>query len=324
MRVVRGLVALLALLALLVGAPILLVVAGHLPSPELAAPEELWRRLTSPDDGSALLVVLTLLGWLAWLVLLVSTLVESVAIAARRPLRLPGLGAPRGMVRGLLLAVVAMVVTPQVTGSAHAEPVLAVQAGPQAGPQAPDRPAAPGESLRSGEHRHEVVEGDDLWSLAERYYGDGTQWRRIAAANTDRLTGGADHLQVGWRLVVPGVAGPTTTSPGVRVREGDTLSSLAATHLGDPARWVELHALNRDAVPDADELAVGTVLELPASADERTATPRRPAERGAAPDGDVSAPDGGDGPQPSPQPPSAEPMPSEPGTPTTSGTPTSA
>ncbi|RCK70452.1 LysM peptidoglycan-binding domain-containing protein [Desertihabitans brevis] len=321
---VRGLVALLVLLALLVGAPLLLVVAGHLPSLDLVAPTELWRRLTSPDDGSALLVVLTLLGWLAWLVLLVSTLVESVAIAARRPLRLPGLAVPRGMVRGLLLAVVAMVVTPQVAGSAQAEPVLAVQAGPQAGPRAPDRPAAPGESLRSSDHRHEVVEGDDLWSLAERYYGDGTQWRRIAAANPDRLTGGADHLQVGWHLVVPGVAEPGQTAPTVRVREGDTLSSLAATHLGDPARWAELHALNRDAVPDADELAVGTVLELPAVEDDRTAAPQRPAEeRRAAPDED--APDGGGpGAQPSPRPPSAEPTASGPGTPTTSGAPTPA
>ena len=48
---------------------------------------------------------------------------------------------------------------------------------------------------------HHVVEpGDDLWSLAQRYYGDGASWRRIAQANqtvllhdTDPAT--ADALQ---------------------------------------------------------------------------------------------------------------------------------
>ena len=51
--------------------------------------------------------------------------------------------------------------------------------------------------------RHTVDPGDDLWSLAERYYGEGREWRRIAAANPDRLTGGPDRLVPGWRLLIP-------------------------------------------------------------------------------------------------------------------------
>ena len=47
--------------------------------------------------------------------------------------------------------------------------------------------------------RYTVERGDDLWSLAERFYGEGRDWRKIAAANPDLLTGGPDRLEPGWR-----------------------------------------------------------------------------------------------------------------------------
>src|SRR5882757_5926283 len=49
---------------------------------------------------------------------------------------------------------------------------------------------------------HTVVEGDTLWALAERYYGDGTRFPLIAAAN-----GIADPnvINVGQVLAIPDV-----------------------------------------------------------------------------------------------------------------------
>ena len=40
---------------------------------------------------------------------------------------------------------------------------------------------------------HVVAAGDDLWTLAERYYDDGREWRRIVAANP-HLAGQGFHV----------------------------------------------------------------------------------------------------------------------------------
>lgn len=45
-----------------------------------------------------------------------------------------------------------------------------------------------------------AINGDTLWSLARRYYGDGARWKDIAAANG--LS--EDRLSAGTRLVMPG------------------------------------------------------------------------------------------------------------------------
>lgn len=36
-------------------------------------------------------------------------------------------------------------------------------------------------------HRYTVVSGDTLWGIAERFYGSGTEYRRIASANSDQI-----------------------------------------------------------------------------------------------------------------------------------------
>ncbi len=49
---------------------------------------------------------------------------------------------------------------------------------------------------------HVVEPGDTLWSLAEKYYGSGKQWRQILVANRNRLEGSTD-LPVGMKLIIP-------------------------------------------------------------------------------------------------------------------------
>lgn len=47
-----------------------------------------------------------------------------------------------------------------------------------------------------------VEEGDSLWAIAERFYGDGNQWGRIAEANTEQVPD-PNVIQPGQVLVIP-------------------------------------------------------------------------------------------------------------------------
>ena len=58
--------------------------------------------------------------------------------------------------------------------------------------------------------------------------------------------------------VVGGGAAPRT----YRVKRGDTLSGIAAKKLGEANRWPEIARLNRDIVPDPDEIVPGQVLVI--------------------------------------------------------------
>ncbi len=49
---------------------------------------------------------------------------------------------------------------------------------------------------------HEVRAGDSLYKLAERYYGDGSQWELVYEANKARLPS-ADRLTIGQKLYIP-------------------------------------------------------------------------------------------------------------------------
>ena len=340
----RGLASLALLVGLVVGVPTALLLLGGNPLPASWDPAGLWALLLRPDDGTVLARLLALVGWAAWVVFTVSLLVELVNLVRRRhaDVVLPGLGGVQQWAAGLMLAVVALGGAAQLTsGLASPTPVAGpsvpgpdrVAAAPppraeptpasvpvavarstaveeDAGQPADASPAAP-----SGrrERVHVVRAGDDLWSLAERYYGRGQDWRRIATANPDLLTGGPDRLEVGWRLVVPDDGRSRTDDADsgartVRVRTGDTLTSVAERALSDPDRWTELYRANRDQLSDPDDLPVGLTLRLPGHVAEEADRSADTADR-RTPDFDA--------PQPGPtvEPPaesSAEPVPPAP------------
>ncbi len=56
-----------------------------------------------------------------------------------------------------------------------------------------------------------VVEGDTLWGLAEAHLGAGERWGEIHAVNEDVISD-PDHLEVGWRLRLPGSQGSAETT----------------------------------------------------------------------------------------------------------------
>ena len=284
LRVIRGLGALTVLLLGTVGVPFALAALGGSPLPAGLTWSSVRDALVTPDDGTVLVGLITAVGWIAWAVFAISVISEVVSLASRRriQIRLPGLAGPQRLAAGLLISVITMSTAPQLV-QAQPPPATAVTVLPttaKAVRPAPEPLAAPLSSSK-GEaapgHRHVVRPGDDLWSLAETYYGRGRDWRKIAMANPTVLTGGPDRLTVGTTLIIPTPAdrsaGPD--GPTVTVRRGDTLSALAERELGAADRWPELFHANRAQLDDPDDLVVGTRLVLPPSARAHDRKPAR-------------------------------------------------
>lgn len=153
---------------------------------------------------------------------------------------------------------------------------------------------------------HKIEKNDTLVSLAEKYYGDRDQWRRIEKANKGL---NAKKLYVGRTIVIPpkedAPASATRTEPappaepatggtgatprgGVgtgrpetrgtyTVGENDTLVKIARAQLGDGERWRDIYDLNRDKLSNPNRVVKGMVLRMPAkSASTAAAGTARP------------------------------------------------
>ncbi|MFP5282004.1 MAG: LysM peptidoglycan-binding domain-containing protein, partial [Actinomycetes bacterium] len=302
-RAVRRLGALLALTVLVAGVPVALVLLGGSSWPDSLTWSAVPAGLLRPDDGKLLAGLLTLVAWGAWAVFALSVAVEFVSAVTgyRLVLRIPGLAAPQRWSAGLLTAALAVAPTVSSTSASAEPPTPSVSAVPSSSSttqdslaERPPPPSLPIASVRApnapaasrGEDpsavRHRVEPGDDLWSLAERYYGTGRDWRRIAAANPNVLTGGPDRIEPGWRLVIPGVAAAEDNgSPTVTVRKGDTLSAIAERTLGDDTEWPRLYRANRSQLHDPDELSVGVELVVPENTSGEGHPPGRRADKTA-------------------------------------------
>lgn len=64
---------------------------------------------------------------------------------------------------------------------------------------------------------------------------------------------------------VPAAAvAPTAATPQVHVvQAGETLGTIAARYYGTPAKWATIYQANRNRVPDANNVRVGTRLDIP-------------------------------------------------------------
>ena len=215
-RLVRGSAALVVLAGVIVGAPLVLSRIGVWPRMD-AFPEILLR----PDNGSVLVWALTSMGWVAWGTFTLSVAIELVNLlrGRRLPVRIFGLTGPRGPAALLLAAIIGMLPV-----NAHAEPAgaapaatpsatFAATAPPATNAQSQDHHPEMGQGDASspvdaadGGLRYTVQRGDDLWTLAEKFYGDGLAWSRIVSANP--MISSPDVLHVGWELVLPGATEP--------------------------------------------------------------------------------------------------------------------
>ncbi len=140
---------------------------------------------------------------------------------------------------------------------------------------------------------HHVKPNETLYEIAEQYMGDGRYWRVIRDRNPDLVTANGG-VQVGARLEIPTENLPRTSHleevaqradaalqgdghasssrrndsshslKTIEVKSGDTLSDLAARHLGSSRHWRKLLEANRDKLETARDLRAGMTLKLPA------------------------------------------------------------
>ncbi len=118
-----------------------------------------------------------------------------------------------------------------------------------------------------------VQAGDNFWSIAEMWFGDGSRHHLIAAANP-----GVDSskLRIGQTLKLPpkdaaaAPQPPTPTTPPpaqpgtYTVQPGDTLVSIARRLLKDESKWKQLYDANHRVIgANPDNLKVGMVLTIP-------------------------------------------------------------
>ncbi|MFI5987667.1 LysM peptidoglycan-binding domain-containing protein [Streptomyces sp. NPDC051555] len=301
---VRGVLALAVLLSLLAGLPVLLWWATAIVGPPgLAAASSL---LSTSDSGQVFLLVLAVAGWAGWACFVCAALLEI-------PAQLRGRTAPQ--IRGLAgqraaAALVSAVLLALPAGTALAAPAPAavgvsvsaapVPGAPAAATAATQQTGAPGAAMS-----HTVQDSrpaESLWSIAEQRLGDGERWGDIAALNegqtmVDGTRFHADQpIQPGWILHLPTdarPAGPGTGAgpdlPGAAgathtVREGESLSEIAAATLGSADRYQEIFDLNRgQALPDGttftdpDLILPGQQLALPQPAAPAVPSPTPPA-----------------------------------------------
>lgn len=226
MRLLRGLLSLLVLLAVIVGTPVVLWSTGVMVSPGRLVDPAVWLR---PDDGLVLLTVVWCLAWVAWVAFVVVTVVEVVHGARPRPRRF--LARPRAWVGGLVLAVLAL--APASGPDADPAPRALISQGADGAEDAEPRglpnTGAPGPMDEPPGCDHRVARGESLWVLAEQYFDDGSQWRRIADANPE-LTD-PDALEIGQVLRIPGVRPLPEPEPVVTVSDAEPQTS------GGPEHW---------------------------------------------------------------------------------------
>lgn len=139
---------------------------------------------------------------------------------------------------------------------------------------------------------HVVAEGETLYGIAARYYGNGDLWPELLKANT-QAADSEGRVFEGARLVIPQRGGtavaqvpqqartapqPAQTKPATNptaptnasggygfytIKPGDTLSEISQELMGTMRRMNELIELNRDQIRDADDIRVGMKLRYP-------------------------------------------------------------
>jgi nucleoid-associated protein YgaU len=108
---------------------------------------------------------------------------------------------------------------------------------------------------------YKIKSGDTLSGIAAKQLGKADRWPELFVLNRAKIRH-RDRLSPGQVLTLPG-ATPIRPRPELyKVKRGDTLSGIAARKLGDAGRWPEIARLNRDIVPDPDEIVPGQVLVI--------------------------------------------------------------
>ena len=127
-------------------------------------------------------------------------------------------------------------------------------------------PRLPREEDLPKDRRVRVQKGDSLWKMASSYLGEGSEWRKIAAANPEITN--PDRIREGQWLQLPQRAA-VMIADQVRVQPGDSLWKLAEARWGDGEAW-ECLAVANPQIRDAHHIFAGELLTIPANCTPRT------------------------------------------------------
>lgn len=117
---------------------------------------------------------------------------------------------------------------------------------------------------------YQVKKGDDLWRIAEKYYGSGYNWVDIARENN---LSNPNIIYVDQKLTIPRTAvikplaatmtafGPVIEGSQYVVEKGDHLWGIAVRAYGDGFQWTKLAQTNEIANPDI--INPGDILTIP-------------------------------------------------------------
>ncbi len=218
--VLLGVAATAALAALTIGVPIALITVVGLPVPH-SAPK--LSAFTGQLDITAILQILSVVIWLAWIQLVWCVLAEiRAAISHRESRRVPLAGATQSAVHrlvasALLLFTAAAALTP-VVSSGPPRPAHSVSA--QAAPGGTSTPAdldVRPVNVQAAPNADKVYVvkppvgrfHESLWEIAQRHLGDGRRYREVYELNADRVQPDGSKLTIaslirpGWILLMP-------------------------------------------------------------------------------------------------------------------------
>lgn len=116
-----------------------------------------------------------------------------------------------------------------------------------------------------------VVEGDNLWTISEKFYQTGYKWVDIAKmnnlSNPDVIEKGVKlkipKIEQQKKIVEPVVAQPNTISGTTyTVKQSEFLWDIAVRAYGDGYKWLEIANVNNISNPDYI-IFTGDVLKIP-------------------------------------------------------------
>jgi nucleoid-associated protein YgaU len=304
-KILAGLAALLALAALVIGAPLALATWWGNPWPAGGWSEV--QLLTNDTIVGAIVAI----GWLAWAQMTTCILYEVLATLRHGAGYLAGgttgrvrFAAPAqqqlarllvtsvaalGLGAGAVTAGGAAVYSTTPAASAHAEPAPVTSRTPTS--------ASAATTETDSETRVTTSTHTTAWRLAETHLGDGQRWKEVLDLNRGTrlsdgttFTQGTQTIPTGTTLRLPADATVTeekepvdAPKPKTRVVvTGDTLWDITEDELGDPFRYPEVFEASTDTLqPDGkrltepDLIKPGWTITIPAT---RTAHPEQPDE----------------------------------------------
>ncbi len=274
-RFLKGCLAIGIVIGIVIASPWILLTCGRVDALYLIFHPDMWT-LAHPRDITITLI--SLIAWISWALASLSLIAEGLSAIThhRISLHFPGISlfAPASAV--LITAIAGLVTITSIhPASAHADTPIedSEDSSVISSTPSPDIPTDEND-VQERFITHIVNAGDDLWSLAERYLNDGSQWRTIVALNKSVLLDSTD-LDEGMALTIPVYEtdkGDDSDMPSssmgeqmVSVNSGDTLSALAEIHLGDANAWPLLVEANADLIDDPNMIEVGWQLTIPTS-----------------------------------------------------------